>query len=147
LGGGEIRVIATAEILQDLGMKVIGFKGHHYDQFAEPLFDSLEDVDNVLFNVATQQPFEQINLVHRLKPDLYIGHTGGGNLSAKQGLPLLPLFGPTYNYMGYSGVFDVARRIRRILANSQFNKNVARHCPLPYKASWYETDPFHYIKS
>ncbi|MDR1978496.1 MAG: hypothetical protein LBQ42_07165 [Synergistaceae bacterium] len=146
LGGGEIRVVATAEILQDLGMKVIGFKGHHYDRFAEPLFESLEDVDDVLFNVATQQPFEQINLVNRLKPDLYIGHTGGGNLSAKQGLPLLPLFGPTYNYMGYSGVFEVARRIRRILANGQFNKKIARHCPLPYKASWYEQDPFHYIK-
>ncbi|MDR1874009.1 MAG: hypothetical protein LBQ90_03205 [Synergistaceae bacterium] len=146
LGGGEIRVVATAEILQDLGMKVIGFKGHHYDRFAEPLFDSLEDVDDVLFDVATQQPFEQINLVRRLKPDLYIGHTGGGNLSAKQGLPLLPLFGPTYNYMGYSGAFDVARRIRRVLANGQFNKKIAQHCPLPYRASWYEKDPFHYIK-
>jgi nitrogenase molybdenum-iron protein alpha chain len=146
LGGGEIRVIATAEILQDLGMKVIGFKGHHYDQFAEPLFDSLEDIDNVIFDVATQQPFEQINLVKRLKPDLYIGHTGGGNISAKQGIPFLPIFGPSYNYMGYSGVFDVARRIRRIMSNYQFNKKIAKRCPLPYKESWYEKDPFHYIK-
>jgi nitrogenase molybdenum-iron protein alpha chain len=146
LGGGEIRVIAMAEIFQDLGMKVIGFKGHHYDRFAEPLFDSLKDVDDVTFDVATQQPFEQVNLVKRLKPDLYVGHTGGGNISAKQGLPLLPLFGPTYNYMGYSGVFEVARRARRVLSNGQFNKKIAQHCPLPYKASWYEKSPFHYIK-
>jgi nitrogenase molybdenum-iron protein alpha chain len=146
LGGGEIRVVATAEIFQDLGMKVLGFKGHHYDRFAEPLFDSLEDVDDVIFDVATQQPFEQVNLVKRLKPDLYVGHTGGGNISSKQGLPLLPLFGPTYNYMGYSGAFDVARRVRRVLSNGQFNKKIAQHCPLPYKASWYEKDPFHYIK-
>ncbi|MDR3229881.1 MAG: hypothetical protein LBT65_00425 [Synergistaceae bacterium] len=146
LGGGEIRVIAMAEILQDLGMKVVGFKGHHYDQFAEPLFDSLQDVDNVIFNIATQHPFEQINLVRRLKPDLYIGHSGGGNISAKQGIPLLPLFGPSYNYMGYSGVFEVARRIRRVLSNAQFNRKIAQHCPLPYKDSWYEKDPFSYIK-
>ncbi|MDR3289565.1 MAG: nitrogenase [Peptococcaceae bacterium] len=146
LGGGEIRIVATAEILQDLGMKIIGFKGHHYDQFAEPVFASLENVDDVIFDVATQQPFEQINLVKRLKPDLYVGHTGGGNISAKQGLPLLPLFGPSYNYLGYSGVFDVARRIRRLMSNAQFNKKIAQHCPLPYKASWYEKDPFTYIK-
>jgi nitrogenase molybdenum-iron protein alpha chain len=146
LGGGEIRIIATAEILQDLGMRVIGFKGHHYDQFAEPLYDSLENIDDVIFNVATQQPFEQINLVKRLKPDLYIGHTGGGNLSAKQGIPLLPIFGPSYNYMGYSGAFDVARRISRIMSNYQFNKKIAKHCPLPYRESWYEKNPFHYIK-
>jgi nitrogenase molybdenum-iron protein alpha chain len=97
LGGGEIRIVATAEILQDLGMKILGFKGHHYDRFTEPLFDSLDDVDDVVFNIATQQPFEQINLIKRLNPDLYVGHSGGGNLSAKQGIPLLPLFGPTYN--------------------------------------------------
>ncbi|MDR1157566.1 MAG: nitrogenase [Oscillospiraceae bacterium] len=147
LGGGEVRILATAEILQDLGLEIVGFKGHHYDEFAEPVFESLDNIDDVLFNVATQQPFEQINLVKRLRPDLYVGHTGGGNISAKQGLPLLPLFGPSYNYMGFSGVFEVARRIRRILANAQFNKQLARHCPLPYRDSWYAQSPFAYIKA
>ena len=146
LAGGEVRIIATAEILQDLGIEVIGFKGHHYDRFAEPVFGALVNVDDVVFDVATQQPFEQVNLVRRLKPDLFVGHTGGNNISAKQGIPLLPLFGPSYNYMGYSGVFEVARRIRRIMSNYQFNKKLAEHRPLPYKASWYEKDPFTYIK-
>jgi nitrogenase molybdenum-iron protein alpha chain len=146
LGGGEVRILATAEILQDLGMKIAGFRGHHYDRFAEPIFESLDDVDDAVFNVATQQPHETANLVKRLKPDLLIIHTGGNNVTAKLGLPLLPLFGPTYNYMGYSGVFEVARRIRRIMSNYQFNRKLAEHCPLPYKSSWYDKDPFIYIK-
>lgn len=146
LAGGEVRIIATAEILQDLGMKIVGFKGHHYDRFAEPVFDALEEIDDVVFDVATQQPFEQVNLVRKLNPDLFVGHVGGNNISAKQGIPLLPLFGPTYNYMGYSGTFEVARRIRRIMSNCRFNKNLAEHRPLPYKDSWYEKNPFTYIK-
>jgi nitrogenase molybdenum-iron protein alpha chain len=146
LAGGEVRIIATAEILQDVGIQVVGFKGHHYDKFAEPIFDSLEDVSEVVFNVATQQPHEMVNLVKQLQPDLLVSHTGGNNISAKLGLPLLPLFGPSYNYMGYSGVFEVARRTRRILKNAQFNKKLAEHCALPYRASWYGRNPFAYIK-
>lgn len=65
---------------------------------------------------------------------------------AKQGLPLLPLFGPTYLYMGYGGVYEMARRIQRLMSNYQFNKKIAAHCPLPYKQSWYEENPFAYIK-
>jgi nitrogenase molybdenum-iron protein alpha chain len=145
IAGGEIRVIATAEIVQDLGMKVIGIKGHHYDRFAEALYENVKNLENVPFNVATQQPFEQVNLVRRLKPDIYIGHSGTGNVSAKQGIPLLPLFGPANNYMGYSGAYDVARRIKRVLSNGQFNRKLARHCPMPYRDSWFETDPYAYI--
>lgn len=146
IGGGEVRIVATAEIIQDLGMEVVGFKGHHFDQFIEPVFDALENVDDVVFDVATNQPFEQANLVRRLKPDVLIVHTGGNNIYAKHGLPLLPLFGPSYNYLGYSGTFEVARRLNRIIRNSQFNKNIARNKAMPYKQEWYEKNPFTYIK-
>ncbi|MDR0320952.1 MAG: nitrogenase component 1 [Treponema sp.] len=146
LAGGEVRIIATAEIVQDLGMEVVGFKAHHFDQFIEPIFNALDNIDNVLIDVATNQPFEQANLVRRLKPDVLIAHTGGNNIAAKHGLPLLPLFGPTYNYLGYSGVFEVARRLNRVMRNNQFNKNLAENTALPYKKEWYEKDPFTYIK-
>ncbi len=147
VAGGEVRIVATAEILQDLGMQVVGFKAHHFDEFIEPMFDTLKDVDDVLISVATNQPFEQSNLLNRLKPDVLITHTGGNNISAKHGLPILPLFGPSYNYMGYSGVFEVARRLNRILRNYQFNKRLSQNTRLPFKKEWYEKDPFAYIKS
>lgn len=147
LAGGEVRIIATAEILQDLGMEVAGFKAHHFDRFIEPIFDALDSVDEVLIDIATNQPFEQANLVNRLKPDVIITHTGGNNISAKHGLPILPLFGPSYNYLGYSGVFEVARRLNRIVRNSQFNKKLAKNVRLPFSKEWYDKDPFTYIKS
>ena len=146
LAGGEVRIVATAEIIQDLGMEVICLKAHHFDQFIEPIFDALDNIDDVVVGVATNQPFEQVNLVKRLKPDVLITHTGGNNIAAKHGLPMFPLFGPSYNYMGYSGVFEVARRLNRILRNNQFNKNLAENTELPFKKDWYEKDPFAYIK-
>jgi len=146
IAGGEIRSLATAEILQDLGMEVVGLKIHHFDQFIEPVFGALENIDNVVVNVATNQPFEQANLIERLKPDVLITHTGANNIAAKHGLPILPLFGMTYNYLGYSGVFEVARRLNRVLKNNQFNKNLAENTALPYKKDWYDKDPFMYIK-
>jgi nitrogenase molybdenum-iron protein alpha chain len=146
IAGGEVRILATAEILQDLGMTVVGFKAHHYDEFAEPIFDALEEIDDVRFSVATNQPFEMSNLLNRLKPDVLITHTGGNNIAARHGLPLLPLFGPAYNYCGYSGVFEVARRLNKTMRNFEFNRQIARNTPLPFKKEWYEKDPFAYIK-
>jgi len=146
LAGGEVRIIATAEILQDLGMRIAGFKAHHFDQFIEPVFSALENVDDVLMGVATNQPFEQSNLLNRLKPDVFITHTGGNNIAAKHGIPILPLFGPSFNYLGYSGVFEVARRLNRIIKNSQFNRKLSENTSLPFKKSWYEKDPFAYVR-
>lgn len=146
LGGGAIRIVATAEILQDLGMEIIGFKGHHIDRFVEPVFEALDNVEDVVFNVATQQPFEQANLVNKLKPDIIVIHSGVNNITTKYGAPILPLFGPTFLYMGYAGTYDVARRLNRKLQNNQFNKNMAKNRVIPYKKEWMDKNPFAYIK-
>jgi nitrogenase molybdenum-iron protein alpha chain len=71
---------------------------------------------------------------------------GGNNIAARHGLPLLPLFGPAYNYCGYSGVFEVARRLNKTVRNYQFNKQLAANTPLPFKKDWYDKNPFAYIK-
>lgn len=147
IGGGEVRVLATASIAQDLGMKVIGLKGHHADKFLLPLFETLEEPDEIPINIATQHPFEQANIIQRIKPDVIIIHTGGNSISAKHGLPLLPLFSPSINYLGYSGEFEMARRLSRIVRNSSFNKHLGENCSLPFKAEWYEEEPFKYIKN
>jgi nitrogenase molybdenum-iron protein alpha chain len=145
--GGEVRIVATAEVIQDLGMEVIGFKAHHYDRFVEPIFEALHDVDEVLFSVATNQPFESSNIISKLKPDILVAHVGGNNIASRHGLPLLPLFGPQFNYCGYTGVFEIARRLVQKLRNSEFNRQISKNVALPFKKEWYEKDPFSYIKS
>jgi nitrogenase molybdenum-iron protein alpha chain len=146
LAGGDVRILATAEILQDLGMEIAGFKAHHYDRFVEPIFDALENIDDVTFSVATNQPFEMTNIVKRLKPDVLICHAGGNNIASRHGLPIMPLFGQAYAYCGYAGAFEFARRLSAKLRNFQFNKQMSLNTALPFKKDWYEKDPFSYIK-
>jgi nitrogenase molybdenum-iron protein alpha chain len=147
LAGGEIRALANASLLEELGMEVVGVKGYHYDRFGDDFLNDLNLNEKVLFNIATGQPFEQANLLEKLKPDIYVGHIGGNGWAAKQGIPVFPIFGQTVNYMGYSGVFELARRLARTLKNPVFNRNLAANTRLPYFEDWYQQDPFSYIDS
>jgi nitrogenase molybdenum-iron protein alpha chain len=147
VSGGEIRIFVTAELLRDLGMEIAGLKAHHADEFITPVMEGLENSGDVYINVASQQPFEQVNLIERLKPDVIIMHSGGGNITGKHGVPVLPLFMPSNTYMGYYGAFEIAYRLKRVISNAQFNKNMREYRPLPYRQEWYEKDPFNYIKN
>ncbi|MDR0556908.1 MAG: nitrogenase [Treponema sp.] len=146
ISGGEIRIFVTAELVHDLGLEIAGLKSHHIDHFVEPVFDDASIAGDTCIDIASQHPFEQANLLRKIKPDVLLMHVGGGNFTAKHGLPVLPLFNPGFNYMGYSGAFEVACRLKRILSNSQYNKNIQKHRPLPYRESWYEKDVGAYIK-
>lgn len=145
VGGGEIRVIANAELLQYLGLEVIGLRAYHYDQFGDEMLGEQDAIQQIPFNVATGQPFELANLIHNLKPDLYVGHVGTNAWAAKQGIPVIPLFHQSQLFLGYSGVFEFARRLARILKNPSFNHNLGENVKLPYFDEWYGKDAFSYI--
>ncbi|MDR1045171.1 MAG: nitrogenase [Candidatus Adiutrix sp.] len=145
VSGGEVRIFVTAEALRDLGLELAGLKAHHIDAFARPVFDDLDPGDDLYINVASQQPFEQANLIERFKPDVIVMHSGGGNITARHGRPVLPLFGQGNTYLGYAGLFEMACRLKRLLANYSFNRNMKKYRPLPYREEWYQKEPFAYI--
>lgn len=146
ISGGEMRIFVTAELIKDLGMEITGLKSHHVDGFIKPVMEDLEVSGGTSINIASQHPFEQANLIRKLKPDVILMHTGSGNITSKHGLPVLPLFNPGNNYMGYSGAFEIAYRLKRLLSNSQFNKNMQTYRPLPYRKEWYTKEVWSYIK-
>ena len=145
VSAGEIRAGAQSILLQeDLGMEILAVRAHHYDKYGDVLFQDLEP--NLPVNVAASQPFEQVNLLKRLKPDLYVGHVGGNVWAAKSGIPVLTIFGPNNNYMGYRGIFEVASRLHRVLRNPSYYTTLGQTAKLPYKESWYKSDPFTFIR-
>jgi nitrogenase molybdenum-iron protein alpha chain len=146
VSAGEIRAGSTAILLEnDLGMEVVGVRAHHYDRFGDVLFETLPRKESLQTNVASSQPFEQVNMLKRTKPDVYLGHQGGNVWAAKLGLPVLPIFGPFNSYMGYKGIFEIASRLERLLSNPSFYTTLGQTVKQPYKESWYEADPFTYI--
>lgn len=145
VGGGETRIFTTAEFYQSLGMKVLGLKPHNFDRFAVPMIDDIDD-PNAVVDVAPGQPAEELIVLNRLRPDLYVGHTGANAWVTKLGIPTTPLFGQSFNYMGYSGAFELARKAARRLQNTAFSKKIGANVPLPFRPEWYESNPFDNIK-
>lgn len=139
VGGGETRILTTAEFYYSLGMNLLGVKSHNVDRFVDEILENMDDQE-LIIDVAAGQPAEELNLLKRLKPDLYVGHAGANGWVTKLGIPNLPLFGQTFNYMGYSGAFELARKAVRVLKNTNFAKNISANVSLPLSDSWYHED-------
>ncbi|MDR2755376.1 MAG: hypothetical protein LBC20_06685 [Planctomycetaceae bacterium] len=146
LSAGEMRTLATAVLLQELGMEILAVRPYHYDEFGGTEIEKLETINpNIRINVATAQPFEAVNILYRTKPDLYVGHNCDNIWAAKCGVSILPIYGTNSIYCGYAGAYDVARRLKRHLKNTSFNEHLAKHVRQPYKEIWYSENPFKYI--
>ncbi|AGK99524.1 nitrogenase component 1 [Clostridium pasteurianum] len=145
--GGIIRVVSDAMLLDELGCEVIAVRAHHYDSLSTELYTKFnEKFPSVDVSVAPNQAFELINIINRDKPDICLTHAGAGVWVSKLGVPSLPLFGGSFNYFGYKGAFEVARRMTRLLKNSSFQHRLSENTSLPYKKEWYDKNPFAYIK-
>ncbi len=145
VGGGETRIITTAEFFTSLGMKPLGVKAHNVDRFVEEMLDDIDHPDLVV-EVGAGQPAEELNHLNRLKPDLYVGHMGANGWASRLGVPNLPLFGQTLNYMGYAGAFELARKAAKVLKNTNFVRNISSHVRLPLSEAWFAENPADNIK-
>ncbi|GHU80894.1 oxidoreductase nitrogenase component 1 [Clostridia bacterium] len=145
VGGGEMRILVTAEFFASLGMKLLGVKAHNVDRFVEDIIEEVDSPD-LFIEVAAGQPAEEVSILNDLKPDLYVGHAGANGWVSKLGIPNVPLFGQTFNYMGYSGAFQLARKAEKVLKNTNFVKNISRNVKLPMSDAWLADGYKHNIK-
>ncbi len=146
LSGGVIRVASTAHLLAELGLEVIAIRPYHYDDLSDPIYERFgEQFPDVPINVSSNQVFELVNILKREKPDICFAHVGSNGWIAKTGVVSIPLFSANAHYFGYTGVYELARRIVRALQNPALSQRAGQHIRLPYKQTWYERDPFSYI--
>jgi nitrogenase molybdenum-iron protein alpha chain len=146
ISAGEYRSLATALLLRELGFKILGIRSFHFDSFAEVELAKLDQGEDFIFNVANVQPFEEANLLKRLKPDIFLGHWHGNSTAARLGIPAQVIYNSGYAYLGYQGAYDLARRLYRRLKNPAFYARVGQFATLPYRASWYQEEPFSHIR-
>jgi nitrogenase molybdenum-iron protein alpha chain len=149
VSAGEFRALVTAQLLEELGFEVCGVRMFHHDEFANDEYDKLAATaqSDYTIDVANVQPFEEANLLRKVKPDLFLGHVNGNATAAKLGIPTHVIYNTGLAYIGYRGAFDVARRLHRTLKNTAFNRNLSVWADLPYKESWYRADPFSYLNT
>jgi nitrogenase molybdenum-cofactor synthesis protein NifE len=135
---------AVADLLDELGGDVAGITLTHLDRLHHPCLESLALSHPPLnIHVADGQPFEELNIVRRLAPDIYIGDSAHTAQVARLGIPVLsledtPLF-------GYRGVALFARRVAAALQNRGYTDALAK-VGTPYRESWYNRSPNWHIK-
>lgn len=141
--GGTGRSFAAAALIDDFGMELVGLETPTYDADAQLDIEYLNEIHkNFVVDIANMQPFEQVNLVNKLKPDLFIGIP---EWAAKLGIPTTHVLDMKRPTMGYDGLLYLGNKIADQFENPGFNKKLAQHTRLPYRSSWYEEDAFKYI--
>lgn len=148
VSAGEFRALATAVLLAELGFEVVAVRSFHHDEFADSEYEKLSKITAKDFplNIANCQPFEEANLIRRVKPDLFLGHMNGNSTAAKLGIATNVIYNVGLQFVGYQGAYQLARRLYRQLTNPGFNQNISKWVQLPYSEEWYQQDPFAHIK-
>jgi nitrogenase molybdenum-iron protein alpha chain len=142
--GGTGRSFAAAALIDDFGMKLVGLETPTYDLDAQIDIEYLNGIHgDYVVDVANMQPFEQVNLVRRLRPDVFVGVP---SWCAKLGLPTTHVLDPKRPTMGYDGILYLGEKIADQAENPGFNRKLAPYARLPYKQSWYDSDAFKFIR-
>ena len=141
--GGTGRSFAAAALINDFGMELVGLETPTYDADAQTDIEYLNGIHkDYVVDIANMQPFEQVNLINRLKPDAFIGVP---DWAAKLGIPTTHVLDGKRPTMGYDGLLFLGNKIADQLQNPGFNVKLAKHAKLPYKDTWYNEDAFKYI--
>ena len=141
--GGTGRSFAAAALIDDFGMELVGLETPTYDDDAQVDIEYLNGIHKeFVVDIANMQPFEQVNLVKKLKPDAFIGVP---EWAARLGVPTTHVLDGKRPTMGYDGLLFLGNKIADQLENPGFNKKISEHVKLPYKESWYSEDAFKYI--
>lgn len=142
VSGGTGRSFAAAALVDDFGMKLIGLRTPVYDDDAHKDMTYLNSIHKNFTVDVTVHAYEQINLLKKLKPDVFIGVSP---VAGKLGIPTTHILGGKRCTMGYDGLLYLGHLIIDQLENPSFNKKIAAHAHLPYRESWYSEDPYKYI--
>lgn len=141
--GGTGRSFAAAALIDDFGMELVGLETPTYDEDAQADIEYLNTIHpDFVIDIANMQPFEQVNLVKKLRPDVFIGVP---EWAAKLGIPTTHVLDMKRPTMGYDGLLFLGNKIADQLENPGFNIKLSQHIKLPYKDSWYQEDAFKYI--
>lgn len=140
-------------LLEDFGMDVVwGFSWHYdskHDHGGSPscTIDLTNKEKDIPVSVSDQQNHEVINLLSKVKPDIFIGrHPGQSVWATKVGIPTI-MISDEYSAFGYQGTIDFGHRIIDALTNNSLARNLAKRVKLPYTDWWLEKEPFEFLES
>jgi len=143
-----------SRVLQELGIEIAYVISLHHDTkfdddqippFMQFYLDD-ESSNNFKVSISDQQNFEIMNILNKVKPDIYLSRHSGTTVGAiKQGVASL-FVGDEYKAFGYKGTLDFAHTLLYTVKNRSFEKNLAARVKLPYTDWWYKQNSTTFLK-
>jgi len=137
--------LGIADLAVELGAEVIGLNVHYVDMLhVQQLAQFAVSRPELQLHVAQGQPFEEANILQRLKPDLYIGGAGQTVWVGKSGIPAISI--DDLGILGYRGAARFISRAEKAINNQYFVQKLAEGTASLYQNNWYSKSPNWYIK-
>jgi len=139
------QAFAFADLLAELGLVLAGLKLPSYAGVDDAALGQLATrLPQLPLLVGEGQPFEEVNLLQRLRPDLYIGRGVNSSHALRLGIPTLDL--DRIPLHGYLGAERVAREIARSLSNPALARFLGGGEDEHYKPNWLTRSTHWYVK-
>ncbi len=145
VSGEGLMALSLAELVEEFGGEVAGLSLFDLDDRTADLVASGYHAHGWGFDlhVGEGQPFEQVNIVSRLRPDVYLGGLGQSLPVARHGIPAvcygaLPVF-------GHRAALDLVRRLSRAATRRDLVTRLAG-VEAGYRGAWLAKRPDWYIK-
>jgi len=140
-------------VLRELGVEVLWGATWHFDQHydhgtcPESSRRLANAEDDIPVSVCDQQNFELLNLLNKLRPDIYVSRHGGTSVWAtKMGIASV-MVADEYSAFGYRGLIDFGYRLIDAVTNRSLARNLAARIKLPYTDWWFEQDGFKFLET
>ena len=144
LGLGTATAFGALKLVHELGGEVVGITVSHLDQLhLKRLQELAESYPDLQIHVADGQPFEELSILKRLAPELYLGDSAHLGQIGRLGLAVVSL--EDAPILGYRGLTSLVQRIFWALHNRSFGHFLSR-ISTPYQDAWYRRSPNWHIK-
>lgn len=139
------QAFAFADLLAEFGLVLAGLKLPSYSGVDDAALSQLAArLPQLPLLVGEGQPFEEVNLLQRLRPSIYIGRGVNSSHVLRLGIPTLDL--DRIPLHGYLGAERVAGEILRCLSNPALARFLGDGAETNYKASWLSRSTHWYVK-
>ncbi|BCS53625.1 nitrogenase component 1 [Geobacter sp. SVR] len=140
-------------VLRELGVEVIWAATWHFDQnydhgeVPESTKRLAEADESLGVSVGDQQNYEIVNLLGKLKPDIYVTRHGGSSVWAtKMGIASY-MITDEYAAFGFNGILNFGNVIIDKLTNRSLARKLAERIKLPYSDWWISQDSFSLLEA
>jgi len=132
------------DLVEELGGEIAGVTVTHLDRLHTHHLKELAARNPTLqIHVSDGQAFEELSILRKISPDLYLGDSAHIGQVARLGFPIVSL--ETIGIIGYSGVIRLVQRVRSALNNRSFVGTLSG-AKLPFHEAWYRRSHNWHIK-